>query len=93
MDEAKIQVQGIGMYDDKTLKKKIIKLATELQKNAKSGNWNKASENGIRALGRMWEAYQDYARNNESVNEDVFAIVDKYNDKKQDYDQVYFKDN
>ena len=31
--------------------------------------------------------------NNESVNEDVFAIVDKYNDKKQDYDQVYFKDN
>ena len=37
MDEAKIQVQGIGMYDDKTLKKKIIKLASELQKNAKSG--------------------------------------------------------
>ena len=35
MDEAKIQVQGIGMYDDKTLKKKIIKLASELQKNAK----------------------------------------------------------
>jgi hypothetical protein len=29
----------------------------------------------------------------ESVNEDVFAIVDKYNDRKQDYDQVYFKDN
>ena len=71
MDEAKIQVQGIGMYDDKTLKKKIIKLASELQKNAKSGNWNKASENGIRALGRMWGAYQDYARNNESVNEDA----------------------
>ena len=71
MDEAKIQVQGIGMYDDKTLKKKIIQLASELQKNAKSGNWNKASENGIRALGRMWGAYQDYARNNESVNEDT----------------------
>ena len=35
MDEAKIQVQGIGMYDDKTLKKKIIQLASELQKNAK----------------------------------------------------------
>ena len=47
MDEAKIQVQGIGMYDDKTLKKKIIQLASELQKNAKKGNWNKASENGI----------------------------------------------
>ena len=71
MDEAKIQVKGIGMYDDKTLKKKIIQLASELQKNAKKGNWNKASENGIRALGRMWGAYQEYARNNESVNEDA----------------------
>ena len=29
----------------------------------------------------------------ESVNEDVFAIVDKFNQSKQDYDQVYFKDN
>ena len=28
-----------------------------------------------------------------SVNEDVYAIVDKFDDKKQDYDQVYFKDN
>ena len=67
MKEGKIQVQGIGMYDDKTLKKKIIQLATDLQKNAKKGNWNKASENGIRALGRMWGAYQDWARVNEAV--------------------------
>jgi hypothetical protein len=29
----------------------------------------------------------------ESINEDVYAIVDKFDDKKQDYDQVYFKDN
>ena len=29
----------------------------------------------------------------ESMNEDVYAIVDKFDDKKQDYDQVYFKDN
>ena len=29
----------------------------------------------------------------ESINEDVYAIVDKFNQKKQDYDQVYFKDN
>jgi len=29
----------------------------------------------------------------ENMNEDVFAIVDKYDDRKQDYDQVYFKDN
>ena len=71
MDEAKIQVQGIGMYDDKTLKKKIIQLATELQKNAKQGNWNKASENGIRALGRMWGAYQDHERKNEGFASDA----------------------
>ena len=66
---AKIQVQGIGVYDDKTLKKKIIQLASDLQKNAKKGDWNKASENGIRALGRMWQAYQDWSRQNESINE------------------------
>jgi len=64
---AKIQVQGIGVYDDKTLKKKIIQLASDLQKNAKKGDWSKASENGIRALGRMWQAYQDWSRKNESV--------------------------
>ena len=71
--EGKIQVQGLGMYDDKTLKKKIVKLASELHKNAKKGNWNKASENGIRALGRMWGAYQDWARTNE-VNEATYKL-------------------
>jgi len=169
ISEGKIQVQGIGMYDDKTLKKKILGMTKDLQKLAKNDEWSKSSENAIKALGRMWGAYQEWARNNESVNEgifgkfdtgagfkgngmtvydrnqeksgdfkdiahiapngkitiydknvkkepklmqslnkisqefkktfkesvneDVFAIVDKYNDKKQDYDQVYFKDN
>jgi hypothetical protein len=69
MNEAKIQVPGIGMYDEKTLKSKIVKLATNLQKLAKKGDFSKASENGIRALGRMWGAYQDWQRKNESVNE------------------------
>ena len=73
---SKIQVQGLGMYDDKTLKKKIIQLATDLQKNAKKGDWSKASENGIRALGRMWKAYQDWSRNNESVNEAGTKSID-----------------
>ena len=68
---AKIQVQGIGMFTDDTLKKKIIQLANDLQKNAKKGNWNKASENGIRALGRMWGAYQDWSRQNEAVSEAI----------------------
>ena len=66
---AKIQVQGIGMFTDDTLKKKIIDMANNLSKLAKKGEWSKSSENGIRALGRMWGAYQDWSRKNESVNE------------------------
>ena len=69
---AKIQVQGIGMYDDKTLKKKIIDMANNLSKLAKKGEWSKSSENGIRALGRMWQAYQDWSRQNESIKEGMF---------------------
>ena len=84
---AKIQVQGIGMYDDKTLKKKIIQLASDLQKNAKKGDWNKASENGIRALGRMWQAYQDWSRQNESITEGPDADLGKK--LKQIQNQIY----
>ncbi len=69
ISEGKIQVQGIGMYDDKTLKKKILGMTKDLQKLAKNDEWSKSSENAIKALGRMWGAYQDYARNNESVTE------------------------
>ena len=69
ISEGKIQVQGIGMYDDKTLKKKILGMTKDLQKLAKNDEWSKASENAIKALGRMWGAYQDWSRNNESVNE------------------------
>ena len=71
---AKIQVQGIGVYDDKTLKKKIIDMANSLSKLAKKGEWSKSSENGIRALGRMWGAYQDWSRQNESINEAVYKF-------------------
>ena len=62
IDEAKIQVQGIGMFTDDTLRKKIIDLTKNLQKLAKKGEWSKSSENAIRALGRMWGAYQEYDR-------------------------------
>ena len=51
---AKIQVQGIGVYDDKTLKKKIIDMAYR-RTLAKKGEWSKSSENGIRALGSYGE--------------------------------------
>ena len=85
---AKIQVQGIGMFTDDTLKKKIIQLANDLQKNAKKGNWNKASENGIRALGRMWGAYQDWSRQNESVNEQQKRQA---SDIQRKYDKAHLK--
>ncbi len=59
ISEGKIQVQGIGMYDDKTLKKKILGMTKDLQKLAKNDEWSKSSENAIKALGRMWGAYQE----------------------------------
>ena len=74
---AKIQVQGIGVYDDKILKKKIIDMANNLSKLAKKGEWSKSSENGIRALGRMWGAYQDWSRQNESITEGPDADLGK----------------
>tara|TARA_Y100000592_G_C5375746_1_gene270863 strand:- start:525 stop:881 length:357 start_codon:yes stop_codon:yes gene_type:complete len=84
---AKIQVQGIGVYDDKILKKKIIDMANSLSKLAKKGEWSKSSENGIRALGRMWGAYQDWSRKNESVNEGPDADLGKK--LKQIQNQIY----
>ena len=39
------------------------------------------------------KAIIDEAKNWPLMEGDVYAIVDKFNDKKQDYDQVYFKDN
>jgi len=84
---AKIQVQGIGVYDDKILKKKIIDMANNLSKLAKKGEWSKSSENGIRALGRMWQAYQDWSRQNESINEGPDADLGKK--LKQIQNQIY----
>ena len=84
---AKIQVQGIGVYDDKILKKKIIDMANSLSKLAKKGEWSKSSENGIRALGRMWQAYQDWSRQNESITEGPDADLGKK--LKQIQNQIY----
>jgi len=39
------------------------------------------------------QSWTDGQYSNPNLSEDVFAIVDKFDDKKQDYDQVYFKDN
>ena len=79
--EAKIQIKGVGTYDDKTLYKKILDMTKSLQSLAKRGQWSKSSENSIKMLGRLWGAYSDYVRNNESVNEgpdkDLFKKLGK----------------
>jgi hypothetical protein len=56
----KIQVPGIGVYDYKSLKKKVQKMSVDLVKNAKKGDWKKSSKNGIRAFAEMWDALQKY---------------------------------
>lgn len=56
----KIQVPGIGVYDWNTLTSKVIRMAKDLEKNAKKGNWNKSSRNGIRAFAEMWNALAEY---------------------------------
>tara|TARA_Y100000593_G_C4033016_1_gene201382 strand:- start:57 stop:311 length:255 start_codon:yes stop_codon:yes gene_type:complete len=58
----KIQVPGIGMYDWNTLTSKVQKMAKDLEKNAKKGDWNKSSRNGIRAFAEMWNALAEYDR-------------------------------
>ena len=58
----KIQVPGIGVYTWDTLTSKVVKMARDLEKNAKKGNWNKSSRNGIRALAEMWNALAEYDR-------------------------------
>ena len=37
-------------------------MARDLEKNAKKGNWNKSSRNGIRAFAEMWNALAEYDR-------------------------------
>ena len=58
----RIQVPGIGMYDWNTLTSKVIKMAKDLEKNAKRGDWSKSSRNGIRAFAEMWNALAEYDR-------------------------------
>ena len=58
----KIHVPGVGVYDWNTLTSKVQKMAKDLEKNSKRGDWNKASRNGIRAFAEMWNALAEYDR-------------------------------
>ena len=59
----KIQVHGVGMYDWNTLTSKVLKMAKDLERNAKKGDWQKSSRNSIRAFAEMWGALSEYDRN------------------------------
>ena len=56
----KIQVQGVGSYDYKSLKKKVQRMSSDLLKSAKREQWKKSSKNGIRAFAEMWDALAKY---------------------------------
>ena len=58
----RIQVRGVGVYDRDTLTKKVITMVKDLEKNAKRGDWDKTSRNGIRAFAEMWNALAEYDR-------------------------------
>ena len=58
----KIRVPGVGMYDWNTLTRKVHLMTKDLEKNAKRGDWDKSSRNGIRAFAEMWNALAEYDR-------------------------------
>ena len=53
----------------------------------------KAFSKHLQPFDQLIQSWTDGQYRNPNITEDVFAIVDKFDDKKQDYDQVYFKDN
>ena len=56
--------------------------------NYVSGNLKESTIKNI-----IRQAIIDEAKNWPLMEGDVYAIVDKFNEKKQDYDQVYYKDS
>lgn len=55
-------MRGVGIYDLNSLTNKVIKMAKDLEKNAKKGDWHKSSRNSIRAFAEMWDALSEYDR-------------------------------
>ena len=86
-------------YDNAYLKfekevNNVIKMVDKYQGDKTDGKiiakQFKKSLDPLDDLMQSWTAGQ---HRNPNITEDVYAIVDKFDDKKQDYDQVYFKDN
>ena len=60
----KIRVQGLGVYDYKSLSKKVGKMVDDLSKRNRKGNHMGLGKRQLGALAAMWEALSDYEENN-----------------------------
>ena len=56
----KIQVQGIGVYDYKSLSKKVGKMVDDLSKRNRKGNHTGLGKRQLGTLAVMWEALAEY---------------------------------
>jgi hypothetical protein len=56
----KIQVQGLGVYDYKSLSSKVERMVKDLLKRNKKGNHTGLGKNQLNMLGAMWDALAKY---------------------------------
>ena len=59
-----IQVRGIGVYDYKSLSKKVGKIVDDLSKRNRKRNHMGIGKRQLGTLAAMWEALSDYEENN-----------------------------
>jgi len=62
--EDKIQVQGLGTYDYKSLKRNVEKKIKDLTKRNIKGNHSGIGKNQFNILSVMWLALSEYEENN-----------------------------
>jgi len=56
----RIQVQGLGVYDHKSLSKKVGKMVDDLSKRNRKGNHTGLGKRQLTTLATMWEALAEY---------------------------------
>ena len=59
----KIQVQGLGVYDHKSLSRKVGKMVDDLSKRNRKGNHTGLGKRQLGTLATMWEALAKYEEN------------------------------
>ena len=60
----KIQVQGLGRYDYKSLKRNVEKKIKDLRRRNKKGDHMGVGKNQFNVLSAMWLALSEYEENN-----------------------------